>query len=405
LLKEKRILENKELVTTLTGFQTAYETAFKGIVTVEGWWEQRRTSITQELAEERQTLEQRIAVAPNEKARASMEKQLATLVESANTIEHLQAPTDDEDVSLVKFIDQLSQALPKKLKQREEALKTISAYHTIKIMPEAQQADLRSTVDSFVGGFNDEDLTSWRNHLVDYLNEHYLHPEQKNHQTGHEKFSAATLKELQFIWGTKDVSSNIISQSEQKLQTLNNADYQVGQKKIDVTLVPVKGLLRVYTGDLGDACYTSQHETLAKGEFPGITGYVYVVGRGTNNERLRGSFLAVETKTEQGEKTLVIRANNPQENLLSQVDNDTLMQLTIQEMKNVATRRKLKKVTVPLDNASASCSNRAKVATYYHSKYKEAEKVGLVNEAETKFNGYDIWNKNGTHPVVDITSL
>ena len=59
-------------------------------------------------------------------------------------------------------------------------------------------------------------------------------------------------------------------------------------------------------------------------------------------------------------------------------------------------------VTLPLDKATASCSNRKDVADVYHEKYTNAEKVEFVNEPETNFNGYDNWNPNGRYPSVIV---
>jgi hypothetical protein len=136
--------------------------------------------------------------------------------------------------------------------------------------------------------------------------------------------------------------------------------------------------------------------------YPNLTSFTFVTGRRSQNERLRGSVLAIETTTSSGERVLLVRANNPQENLLAQVDGKVLMREVLRVMRELAERRGIKLVVVPLDQASASCSNRQQVANYYQANFSQAPKVELVNEPATNFNGYENWKSTGHSPVVAI---
>jgi hypothetical protein len=164
--------------------------------------------------------------------------------------------------------------------------------------------------------------------------------------------------------------------------------------------------LRIYGGDIGDACYAKLHGALADGKYKKLIAFTFVTGRNTPKERVRGSVLVIETTTPQGEKVMLIRANNPQENLLFSVDPEDLVMKTIAVFKGIASARKIPTVVAPLDVATASCSNRDKVAGVYQKNLAKkdkndvitAEAVELTNEEETNFNGYSSWSLKSVKP-------
>ena len=110
----------------------------------------------------------------------------------------------------------------------------------------------------------------------------------------------------------------------------------------------------------------------------------------------------METETKTGEPILVLRANNPAQNLAQMIDADGLIKKVIEEVKNVAERRGIKNVGVVLDGTSMASSNRPFVSEYYKKNYSNNEKIQLKNNEETNFNGYNIFNKDDKHPVVLI---
>ena len=112
--------------------------------------------------------------------------------------------------------------------------------------------------------------------------------------------------------------------------------------------------------------------------------------------------MAIETTTPEDESVLMVRANNPRENLIQKVDADILIAKTLDEMKALAERRSIQHVVVPRDQASASCSNRRQVAEFYAKNYGRSQIVGLTNEPETNFNGYPNWNPQGSNRTVKI---
>jgi hypothetical protein len=258
---------------------------------------------------------------------------------------------------------------------------------------------------SSLGGANQRlQIRTMRNVLESYINEHYLNNAQKEHHTGHEPFSDALLAALKVVWGfERGVQKNLIVSANEQINTIRQGG-KLGDKKVSVSAVPGQGIMRVYSGDTGDACYTSRHGELARGKYPNLHAYTFVTGRNTHQERFVGSVLAIETRLagEDTNSTLLVRANNPRENLIQNVEAEAFIKQELEQMIALAKRRGLDRVVVPLDRATASCSNRHAVANFYHKYFKENPRVKLTNEPETNFNGYNVWNPNGSHPCVVI---
>ncbi|PIT93350.1 MAG: hypothetical protein COU06_00535 [Candidatus Harrisonbacteria bacterium CG10_big_fil_rev_8_21_14_0_10_38_8] len=405
-LREK-ILQNPDLNKRLSQVNTAYREALE-IKNLPVWWNEIMNKLNAYLEGRIKTTQQKLPSIKNESGRASLEKQIASLIEAKEKLSFLQAPETEEEV--VTSMENLAVMLPEKISLADEALRILSAFHSLLAMEkvaEGRKEMITSAIYQADAVPNDEYVQKWGDHIQQYLKEHYLNGNQENtDHTGHESFSAVLLRRLNFVWGTlvKD-KENVILQSAEKLRLLSEGGFTSSSKTIDVALVPSRGVLRIYSGDIGNACFTSKHRQLATGEFPTLTAYTFVTGRNTINERLRGSVLVIETQTPAGESVLLVRANNPKENLLVQIDSDIFMKKLLEEMKKLARRRGIKKVVIPLDAVSTSCSNRAQVASYYGRKYTKADKVALVNEPVTNFNGYKNWDPKGKYPVVEITNL
>ena len=99
---------------------------------------------------------------------------------------------------------------------------------------------------------------------------------------------------------------------------------------------------------------------------------------------------------------MLIRANNPQENLIQRVSTEDLLEKMLEQFKALAVKRGIEHVVVPLDPKSTSCSNRQAVADYYHSRFKQSLPIPLTNEPATNFNSYPNWNVEGSNKVVKI---
>ena len=237
-----------------------------------------------------------------------------------------------------------------------------------------------------------------------YLSEHHLNPNQEVHDLVHEPFSEKLRYDLADLWMvSKDKGEDPFSKAYNKLRAVDEG-VGMSDEMIDVALVPAQGLLRVFAGDLADGCHTSQHNALARGEMPGVHAMVFVTGRGKASERFAGSALFIETEGEHvsEDKVLLVRANNPRENLIQDVDAKALVKQTLEAAIETAKARGMERVVVPLDNASESSSNRPAVSSFYAEHFSENPKIGLIDEEETNFNGYESWDSEGGYPCVEI---
>lgn len=239
--------------------------------------------------------------------------------------------------------------------------------------------------------------------LRQYLLEHYLNPAQNPKHVGHRPFSETLRAAVERAWGLSDgIESHIVTQTDKRLTELEPRA-EVGRETVDITLVPVQGPARIYSGEIGDACFSSKHVELASGQYPGIKAAAFVTNRNKPKERLNGSILFVETRLAATDsRTIVVRANNPRQNLVAQVDAKSLVRQTIGAAIATARLRKIKHVGLVRDEASMASSNREAVSTVYEEEYGYLDPVELVNEPETNFNGYDIWNAEGYSPTVIV---
>lgn len=231
--------------------------------------------------------------------------------------------------------------------------------------------------------------------LSGYFNEHYLGQGRPAYLT---KSAVNTGRELLGIDENGGVLGRIVDAVEREVEK----GLVRLEEREPFNLVPTKSNGRTFSGDVGDACTTSQAVAFASGSHPDITAYLYVTS--IKGLAIRGSLLTISTHTPDGRKVLHIRANNPRENLKSQYDTEELLNGAIGALIKIASEGGYDFVTVPLDARSASCSNRDYVHSYYHRKFAGCEKVGLINSPETNFNGYPNWDPAGPHPSVIIWS-
>ncbi len=253
------------------------------------------------------------------------------------------------------------------------------------------------------GGMTPNLLRRMRSFLLDYLEEHELHPAQEEHRTGHAAYDAQTLKGLRKMCGLEEPDKNPILMAHQNMEDLwrakeiENKIKGTVKKFVAMDLVPVRGLLRTYAGDVGDACYTSRHEELAKGEYPDLTAFILVVKAGTAQESLAGSVLAIEARTPSGESVLMVRANNPRQNVIAGLDAKQYVKGLMEQMIALAKRRGIKAVVVPIDNSGQSSSNREDVSNASRELFESRERIALQRSPETGFNGYENWDAKGPH--------
>lgn len=410
-LETQRILTNKELVGYVQKVQEAYIEA-KNIGNLDEWWLAKKSKILEEIELEISAIESKRISGTEEKFQIGIEVKLRKLRELQEEVEAITAsntlPAANQPVSREAkshmLTEILSAQLPKDLKDRGHIIRTVSAYDSLRSMSPGRLQVLDRALAQTGDTLDSTTVALWSDHIQNDMTEHYMHQEQDPRHTGHDAYSSAVLKELKIAWGLQVPDKNILLQKNQQLETIDSQGLRAGTKQIAVDMVPVRGLLRVYAGDLGDACYTNKHGRLARGDYRNLVAYVMVTDKGTPKERLRGSVLVIETEDGDGEPVMLVRANNPQEGLLWQVDSEVLLERMLDKFKALATVRKMKRLTVPLDGSSQSSSNRQKVSSFYSARYGKHPKVRLKREPETTFNNYNNWNPEGAHAVVDILS-
>lgn len=370
------------------------------------WWKGKQAALITGYQKDISDIEAKIksGTAP-EKALVAMEKRKSGLEELVGMVAAIQI--DLEQNTAIRGSDLLGALVEIRRRDTKVLLpliKELSAGHLLSIMPDGMKQKIVSLVEKHNMGdraaLDEEELTGWASFMTDYLGEHYLHPQQDQHHTGHPPFTPQTLDTLKNLWEMNQGAPKhpLVKEANDLRASAESGGKKLG-KTLEVTLVPSKGVLRVYSGDLGDACFTSKHRELASGGYPGLTSFTFVTGRGTKQERLRGSVLVIETKTMKNEPVLLVRANNPQENLLGQVDTESLLDAVMEQMADLAKKRKIAIMAVPVDEASASCSNRSQVAQYYQDRFRKNEALRLVDTPETNFNGYNNWDPRGDFPV------
>lgn len=401
---------------------------------INDWWKTQQKKLTETLyphfnleqkLEERKTvlMAKNISGEALEKAlaaaRQSLEKQQEKRLEFETALHTVKPPGEYDEMhegeEIFQFMESLARILPKG-SQTDQLFIALSIEHMRQTISYAWWGKLEQNTKSGSREMNHPSLSTdtfkdLSDFFLAFLSEHYLQPKQEKAHTGHPPFSPELLKALESAWGRtqKDPKKeHPFAKLQDKLAAIERGDTEETGKTKKISLVPAKGVMRIFSGDTGDACYTSQHEQLAEGEFPGITAYSFVTNRGTANERVQGSVLFIETiqdpdyaGDDAGKKVLLVRANNPRENLLSQVDADKLVQETLNVAIDLAKQRGIDIVVVPRDNATESSSNRPDVSKYY-KQISSWHKVPLLNTPETNFNGYNNWDPDGSHPAMIV---
>lgn len=317
-------------------------------------------------------------------------------------------------------------------------LRKLSTAHAFNHMPDGFQEEIKQL---FTVGYGPtvERVRSLNGVDRQYIGEHYLHRGQNKNHTGHAPFSPELLDQLNSIWQRQEDPKTKLRPLESMVKyidDISSGHMQDNINSVEVTMVPAKKFLRIFSPAFGDMCATSQELSLAKGELPHLKSWVYVSNHNKPNESLRGSVFAIETRIENSEDgfpgipALVIRANNPRENFIQNINADQFVLESLKIAINTARRLREERieqmmkyakendkmyqksdarlsqcVVFPLDKATISSTNREPVAASLFKRFSSNEKVGLVNQSETNFNGYPNWDKRGANGCVKIWEI
>ncbi len=395
--QRNKLMDNRELQITMHRVLDTYRNGMN-IIDIKTWWTEKQGAVLDKWKLDLDKTRTRQEQATSEVAKISMQKNIDRLQKHIDDLRAIQAPDTADEPTIVDFLESLARA---KKEELGSALQELSAMHMNQVAIgnwSQQMRDVTGTANTV----NPNSVERVGEFLTQYVGEHYLNADQENHDhTQHTPFSPELTDALKASWQVKgDVKKHPVMQTTEKLHTVDKGE--VLQKKTPVAFVPAKGLMRIFAGDIGDACYTSRYNELADGQHENLTSVLMVTNRNGAEERMEGSVLFIEATTPKGESVLVVRANNPRENLLGKVDPNSLIEATLAYAKEIAKTRNIKKVAVIRDAASNASSNRGAVSDYYKTRFPNAPSLTLNNTPETNFNGYNIWNPESGHPAVEI---
>ncbi len=369
--------ENTQLDKKLSIYNTEIEKAFQTEL----------NNINQKIDEEKAKEDK------NDKAIENLGKRKLALGEQIKNFDFTTKQMSGED--LPKVMEVYSSLVPDTIPQKQEVLMELSLRDMEKRFPD-QFAKINN--QNLVYKVPSADSISIFNEFVrSHVGEHYLN---KKHGEGDAiKTSDKNLiKYLKKAWGSQDFEKGILAITDKRIGVLERGELS-DTKKV-VTLIPSKGMQRIFSGDLGGACTSRRNLEFAEGKYQNIVSYSLILNKDTQKEKLAGSFLLIEAQTEDKQPILIVRANNPSQNLANMIDSNELVGKILDEARNVAKRRNIPLVGVAYNQGSAS--NRTFVADYYHKTFATPAKVQLEENEETKFNGYEIFKKEGQHPTVLI---
>lgn len=160
-----------------------------------------------------------------------------------------------------------------------------------------------------------------------------------------------------------------------------------GQQKLK--FVPNRKILGELSGYISDACWTRQNDVMANHR--NITPIIIVTNPDQKgNMRTGGAFLLLEaTESATGDKVLVIRGNNPQETIIGKLDPVEYVREVVAYTKEVAKKRGISKVALPVDGRNQSATNRQSVFDSYVTLYGSNQRILLSGDG-ISFNGYDL---------------
>jgi len=393
---QNKILANPELGQTITTYKTIVDNP-ENSLSMSAWLRNKGSEVNIFLTEVIDELKEKILkeekkVNGNAKAKINLNDRLHKYQTEQQIFNERFSALSSDGAKIKETMEGLFRGVPEDWPGKKNLLMELSWRDMASKVPEGQRA-----VSANINSDSASQISAWHEFISNHVSEHYLN---KKHGRGEaiETEDKDLIKILKKYWGTQDFDKSILAVSHEKIKKLERGE--LSEKLKAISLVPSKGLQRIFSGDIGKACTSNQNSLLAQGAFENITSYSLVVEKNTLNERFVGSFLIIETRTETGEPALVLRANDPEQNVFNMVDGKSLIASIVKKVQELAKRRQINNVLVPLQ--SGASSNRPEVLDYYRTKFSNNEKVSLVNNPETNFNNYNIWNKEGTNAVIKI---
>lgn len=174
----------------------------------------------------------------------------------------------------------------------------------------------------------------------------------------------------------------------------------------EMTIWPVKALGRVLAGDIANACFHRHRLDLARGKYPQLTALLMTL---PSHSEIIGSTLLIEAKTESGKRVLVIRALNPTESVIHEVNAESVVEAMIAYVTKLAEKQGegdgelIEEIRLCMDACGGHSTNRQAIADAEHALWTEhayaLPEEALVSTEETNFNTYPIWQREQTRIV------
>jgi len=143
------------------------------------------------------------------------------------------------------------------------------------------------------------------------------------------------------------------------------------------------------SGQIADACWASEYKSILT-EFPNFSSILMVKDKETQNERIVGSSLLIETKAKNGDDLLIIRGLNPTKTMINSLDVKSYFEAVVDYAKNLADSTG-KKLAISIDDNCGGCTtNRPLLFSYISNLKGTLKKVRLKNPSEAYFNGYNL---------------
>ncbi len=171
---------------------------------------------------------------------------------------------------------------------------------------------------------------------------------------------------------------------------LRRLEQQASSDVLPMRFVPSRGILLHFAGFIGDACFAGQ-SNIAE-EHPNVTAVTMVANPGGASERLVGSAVFIEGTSKSGEPLLIVRALNPLENVITQLNPEKFVQAYLAYAGDVA-RQTNRRLAVVIDGCRHGATNRLLIAQYLESIRGSLKPVSLRDPKSVVFNGYDLTNK------------
>ncbi|MBP7134006.1 hypothetical protein KBA73_02205, partial [Patescibacteria group bacterium] len=128
-----------------------------------------------------------------------------------------------------------------------------------------------------------------------------------------------------------------------------------------------------------------------------------------SHSEIIGSTLLIEAKTESGKRVLVIRALNPTESVIHEVNAKSVVETMIAYVTKLAEKQgegdgePIEEIRLCMDACGGHSTNRQAIADAEHALWTEhayaLPEEALVSTEETNFNTYPIWQREQTRIV------